>query len=142
MAKLAKLQLRQLRSWRIWKSLARYSNAQDNQSKAVVHEQEFQTLLSDCMDWVGGDKDDIAECRDMRDGSSMNDLAIRYRSDIRRVLTWLTDPDQHTELAARAARFLSVHGTGIRMDISANPTFEGKDMDEPLLMEWPEPVSQ
>jgi hypothetical protein len=28
-------------------------------------------------------------------------------------------------------------GTGIRMDISANPTFKAADEDEPLLMEWP-----
>ena len=75
----------------------------------------------------------------MKDGTPLDDLAIRYRLDIRRVLTWLSDPDQHSQRAARAARFLSMYGTGIRMDISANPTFAGEDADEPLLMEWPEP---
>jgi hypothetical protein len=55
------------------------------------------------------------------------------------VLAWLSAPDQHSDLAVRAARFLRMYGTGIRMDISANPTFEGDDADEPLLMEWPEP---
>ena len=32
-----------------------------------------------------------------------------------------------------------MYGTGIKMEISANPTFAGEDADEPLLMEWPEP---
>jgi hypothetical protein len=90
------------------------------------------------MDWIGGAKEDIAECGDFKDGASLIDLEARYRADVRRVLAWLSDPDQHSELAARAARFLSVYGTGIRMDISANPTFE-EYADEPLLMEWPEP---
>lgn len=139
MAELAKLRLRKRRSWRIWESLVSYANAHDDRSRAASKEQDVQALFSNCMDWVGGDKDDIAECRDMRDGSSMTDLAIRYRSDIRRVLTWLADPVQHTELSPRAARFLSVYGTGIRMDVSANPVFEGKDVDEPLLLEWPGP---
>ena len=91
------------------------------------------------MDWIGGAKEDIAECGDFKDGASLIDLEARYRADVRRVLAWLSDPDQHSELAARAARFLSVYGTGIRMDISANPTFVGENADEPLLMEWPEP---
>jgi hypothetical protein len=91
------------------------------------------------MDWIGGDKEDIAECRDMKDGTPFNDLASRHRADIKRVLTWLSDPDQHKELASRAARFLGMLGTSIRMDISANPTFEGAAVDEPLLIEWPDP---
>lgn len=90
------------------------------------------------MDWIGGGNEDIAQCGDMKDGTPFNDLAIRHRLDIRRVLTWLSDPDQHKELAARAARFLGMFGTGIRMDISANLTFKGNDADEPLLMEWPD----
>jgi hypothetical protein len=74
----------------------------------------------------------------MRDGTSLNDLASRHRTDIRRVLTWLSGPDQHSELAARAARFLSVYAVGVRIDISANGDYKG-DADDPLLMEWPEP---
>jgi hypothetical protein len=135
LAKLAKLPTRKLLSRRIWGSLVSYANAQDDRGKAAPH---FQTLLSNCMDWIGGDKDDIAECRDMRDGTSLNDLASRHRTDIRRVLTWLSGPDQHSELAARAARFLSVYAVGVRMDISANGDYKG-DADDPLLMEWPEP---
>jgi hypothetical protein len=136
LAKLAKLPTRKLLSRRIWGSLVSFANAQNDRGKTVPH---FQTLLSNCMDWIGGGKDDIAECRDMRDGTSLNDLASRHRTDIRRVLTWLSGPDQHGELAARAARFLSVYAAGVRMDISVNPTFEGADAEEPLLMEWPYP---
>jgi ribosomal protein L24E len=139
MARLAKLRRRESLSWRIWETLARYAYARDDRSGGFLQERDFQALISNCMDWVGGDKDDIADCRDMRDGSPLNDLAIQYRPDIRLVLAWLSDPDQHSELAARAARFLGVYGTGIKMDISANPTFAGENADEPLLMEWPEP---
>jgi hypothetical protein len=75
----------------------------------------------------------------MKEGAPLNDLETRYRADIRRVLTWLSDPDQHSELAARTARFLGVYGASVNMAISANPTFDSDDADEPLLMEWPEP---
>jgi hypothetical protein len=139
LAKLAKLRLREQWSWRIWESLAHYANAQDDRSTRTPKEREFQALLSNCINWIGGEKEDIAECGDMKDGTPFNDLAIRHHADIRRVLTWLSGPDQHKELAARAARFLGMFGTGIRMAISANPTFVGADADEPLLMEWPDP---
>ena len=138
MRKLAKLQRRESLSWWIWETLALYANAQNDRSK-VAQERYFETLLSYCMNWIGGEKEDIAQCGDMQDGFSLTDLATRYSSDIRRVLVWLSAPDQPSELAVRAARFLSTHGTGIRMDISANPTFEGKRADVPLLMQWPEP---
>lgn len=90
------------------------------------------------MDWIGGVDDDIGECRDVKAGTSLSDLETRYRADIRRVLTWLSGPDQHSELAARAARFLSVHAAGVRIEISANLGFKAADADDPLLMEWPD----
>ncbi len=138
MAKLAKLRRRESLSWRIWETLARYANTQNGRCIGHAQERDFQTLLSNCMNWIGGDKDDIAECRDLGDGTPLNDLEIRYRPDIRRVLTWLSDPDQHSELGARAARFLSIYAAGVRMDISANGDYKG-DADDPLLMEWPDP---
>src|SRR6266851_7073384 len=115
MAKLAKLRLRELRSWRIWESLVRYANVPDDRSGRASNAEEFQALLSNCMDWIGGTNEDIAECGDFKEGTSLLDLEARYRADIRRALTWLSDPDQHSELAARAARFLSMYGTGVRM---------------------------
>jgi hypothetical protein len=89
------------------------------------------------MDWIGGVDDDIGECRDVKAGTSLSDLETRYRADIRRVLTWLSGPDQHSELAARASRFLSVYAAGVRMDISANGDYKA-GADDPLLMEWPD----
>ncbi len=138
MAKLAKLPTRKQWSRQIWERLVCYANAQDDRGKAASQKvRYFQPLLSNCMDWIGGDKDDIAECRDMKDGTSLDDLEARYRTDIRRVLTWLSAPDQHSESAARAARFLKLHGTGIKMAIDANINFKA-DADEPLLTEWPD----
>jgi hypothetical protein len=130
--------MRKLLSRRIWGSLVCYANALDDRGKAPSQKvRDFQTLLRDCMDWIGGDKDDIAECRDMSDGTPLNDLASRHRADIRRVLAWLSGPDQRSELAARAARFLSVYAAGVRMDISANGDHKGAD--DSLILEWPDP---
>jgi len=70
--------------------------------------------------------------------TSLGDLQVRYHADIKRVLTWLSAPDRHRELAARASRFLSVYAAGVRMDISANGGYKA-GTDEPLLMEWPDP---
>jgi hypothetical protein len=137
MAKLAKLRLREQRSWRIWESLARYANAPDGRSRAGSNAQEFQGLLSMCMDWIGGVDDDIAECGDLKDGASLSDLEAGYRADVRRVLVWLSAPDQCIGSAVRAARFLRLHGTGIKMAIDANMNFKA-DADEPLLTEWPD----
>jgi hypothetical protein len=140
LAKLAKLQTQKQWSWRIWESLVCYANAQDDRGKAALQKVgDFKTMLSECMNWIGGGNEDVEACLDMKEGASLNDLETRYRADIRRVLTWLSDPDQHSELAARTARFLGVYGASVKMAISANPTFDSEDADEPLLMEWPEP---
>ncbi len=139
MPKLAKLPSRKLWSLRIWESLVCYANTPGDRGKAAPQRvRGFQTILSKCMDWIGGVDDDIAECRDIKEGTSLNDLEARYRADIWRVLTWLAAPDRHRELAARASRCLSVYAAGVRMEISANGGYKA-DADEPLLMEWPEP---
>ena len=137
MAKLAKLRSRELRSWKIWESLVRYANVQDDPGRVASNAQEFQVLLSDCMDRIGGAKEDIAECRDFKDGASLAELEALYRADVRRVLAWLSAPGRDMISAARAARFLRLHGTGIKMFIDANTNYKA-DADEPLVIEWPE----
>lgn len=136
MAKLAKLRSRELLSWRIWGSLVRYVNAQNDRGRAVSNTQEFQALISDCMDRIGGAKEDIAECRDLKDGASLPDLAAHYRADVRRVLDWLSAPDRDKVSAARAARFLKLHGACINMFVDANTNYKA-DADEPLVTQWP-----
>src|SRR4051812_20632950 len=89
------------------------------------------------MNWIGGGDDDIRNCRDIKDGASFNELELRYRADITRVLAWLSAPDRHRELAPRAVDFLRRHGTGIKMEIAANMNF-GANGDEPLVTEWPD----
>jgi hypothetical protein len=138
LAKLAKLQTRKQWSREIWESLVCYANDQDDRGKAALQKvRDFKTMLSECMNWIGGGNEDVEACLDMKEGASLNDLETRYRADIRRVLTWLSGPDQHGELAARASRCLSVYAAGVRMDISENTSYKA-DADEPLLMEWPD----
>ena len=74
MAKVAKLRRRESQSWRIWETLVRYANAPDDRTKAA-QERDFETLVSYCMNWIGGDKEDIAECRDFKDCASLTALA-------------------------------------------------------------------
>src|SRR5215813_4107379 len=89
LAKLAKLPTRELWSRQIWESLVCYANAPDDRSGAFPEKlATFKTALTRCMDWIGGVDEDLGECRDIKEGSSLNDLEARYRVDIRRVLTW------------------------------------------------------
>jgi len=88
------------------------------------------------MDWIGGVDEDLEECRDIKAGTSLNDLEGRYRADIRRVLTWLSAPDRYSELAARASQFLSIYAARVRMNISANGGYKA-DADDPLILAWP-----
>jgi hypothetical protein len=90
------------------------------------------------MDWIGGVDEDIEQCRDVKSGASLNVLAARYRPDIRQVLTWLSAPALHRKFAAYAAEFLGLHGSGIRMCINGNTSFDGTDPQEPLVSEWPD----
>ena len=137
MAKLAKLPTRKQWTRRIWESLVGYANAQEDRGKAALQKvRDFQRMLSECMNWIGGGDEDVEACLEMNEGASLNDLETRHRADIRRVLAWLSAPDQHIELSARASRFLSVHAAGVRMDISANRDYKA-DADDPLILEWP-----
>ena len=138
MPKLAKLPSRKLWSLRIWESLVCYANTPGDRGKAAPQKiRGFQTILSKCMDWIGGVDDDIAECRDIKGSTSLNDLEVRYRADVQRVLAWLSAPNRDMVSAGKAARFLGLHGTGIKMAINANMNFKA-DAEEPLLMEWPD----
>jgi hypothetical protein len=137
MAKLAKLRSGEPHTWKIWEGLVRYANVQDDPRGATSNAEEFQVLLGDCMDRIGGAKEDIAECRDVKDGASLTELEARYRADVRRVLAWLSAPGQDMVSAAKAARFLRLHGTGIKMFIDVNTSYKA-DADEPLVIEWPD----
>jgi hypothetical protein len=136
LAKLGKLRARKRSCRRIWESLVRYANAGDSTSSLQM--QDFRKLVNNCMDWIGGVDEDIKQCRDVKGGTSLNVLAIRYRPDIKRVLAWLSAPKQHRELAFHAAEFLGLHGTGIRMCIDGNTRFDATDPEGPLVFEWPD----
>src|SRR5260370_2608150 len=119
MAKLAKLRSRELRSWKIWESLVRYANVQDDPGRAASNAQEFQVLLSDCMDRIGGAKEDIAECGDFKDGASLTELEARYRAAFSPALAWLSSPDRNLLSAPPAATLLILHSTTHMMFIVA-----------------------
>lgn len=137
MAKLAKLHARKQWSRRIWGSLVSYANAQDDRGKAAPRKvRAFHALLCNCMDWIGGGDDDIGECREMKNGTSLNDVESRYRADIRRVLAWMSAPDRHKEVAAKATKFIAIHAAGVTMDISPNWSYE-PDADDPVILQWP-----
>jgi hypothetical protein len=138
LAKLAKLPSRKLWSRRIWESLVCYANESDDRGRASPQNlRDFKSVLTRCMDWIGGVDEDLEGCSDIKAGTSLNDLEARYRADIRRVLTWLSSPDRHRELAARASQFLSDYASGVRMHISANGGYKA-DADDPLILEWPD----
>lgn len=138
MAKLAKLPARKLWSRQIWESLVCYANAPDDRGRASPQKlATFKAVLTRCMDWIGGVDEDLGECGDIKEGTSLNDLEARYREDIRRVLTWLSVPGRHCALGARAAQFLSDYAAGVRIEISANGAFAANG-DDPLILEWPD----
>jgi hypothetical protein len=138
LAKLAKLRERNFWCRRIWQSLARYANTGDGTGTSPQQVQDFQKLASNGMDWIGGVDDDIRECLDVKGGASLKVLATRYRPDIRRILTWLSAPDRHRELAPHAVNFLRLHGTGIKMHLEGNPSFDATETGGPLVFEWPD----
>jgi hypothetical protein len=153
LAKLASLQQRRERQ--IWDVLVAYTNAGTGGGSAT-NAQQFKTLVSASLDWIGGDYDDIQVCPDLEElvasrgvkllssgqaeiEPAMKSLADRYRSKIRQVLTWLSDPQQHRDLAVHAADFLRIHGTNIRMHLEANPRYDEGE-DRTLVSEWPDHI--
>jgi hypothetical protein len=135
-AKLAKLPTSRL-ARQIWESLVSYANAPDDRGRASPEMLEaFKAALSRCMNLISGCDEDLENCGDIKGGASLSGLAVRYRPDIRRVLTWVSAPDRRTDLADRASRFLSDYAAGLRMYISANG--HKADTDDPLLLQWPE----
>ncbi len=130
MAKTKKNRAQQRREWerRIWSALVDYANTGER----------FETLLVACLDWIGGDADDLEECRDMQRGASLESLAVTYREGIGAVLAWLSVP-QDRQRAQTACRFLMHHGNAIKMtwsDVSFDPT----DKDSMLISEWPDTI--
>ena len=137
MGRLAKLHQR--RDWRnrSWESLVNYANSTSDVGSVHSQEKTFRKMLLECMNWLGGEDEDIEECNDMKNASSVSDLAAHHRPNIRQVLVWLSAPQQWRDVARRAAKFLEQYGTGIRMSIHANSEFT-KENDDPLMFKWPE----
>jgi len=141
LAKLPKLQIRKEWLREIWESFVRYANVKDDQSNrsgaSTQKVQAFEETITRCMNWIGGQGDDIAACLDIKDGARLADLEVRHRADIKRVLAWLTAPERHRELAVKAVDFLGRYGYGISMDISPNWGFK-ECTDEPMTIQWPD----
>lgn len=132
MAKRTKDRAQNRREWErhIWGALVEYANTGE--------QHQFETLIVDALDWIGGDADDIDECRDVKRGATVEELASRYRGDIRNVLAWLSLP-QDRERATNACHFLMQHGNAITMTWS-DTAFDPKDKDAMLISEWPDAI--
>jgi hypothetical protein len=156
LSKLEKLLSGKLRrhAWerQIWEAICRYANGKSDSGEFQV---DFETLLAGGMNWVGGDYDDIQVCRDLKEklqskgvelrgsnqpeiGPALKALAALYLPGVRNILTWLSDPGEHRNLALYAADFLRKHGTDLTMHIGGNASFDSKDAESLLLSEyWP-----
>lgn len=141
MAKVPKLRIRKEWVREICESLVRYANAKDDQSNSSQAStkklQAFEEVLTRCMNWIGGEVDDIAACMDIKEGIRLADLEIRHRADINRVLAWIASLEPHRDLAVKAVDFLGRYGYSIRMNISPNWGFKAGN-DEPMIMQWPD----
>lgn len=131
MAKLEKSR----KSWerRIWDAVVAYVNA-DNPAR---HKQDFEKLVVICLDWIGADESDMESCRDLK-GTSLDALAGKYRPEIARVLTWLSDPVAHQDVAGHAGEFLRKLGGDITMHVDGNARF--KHEEDPLVHAWPDHI--
>jgi hypothetical protein len=123
MAKKTRAQKRNEWERRIWTALVEYANTGD----------EFKTLVSAGLDWIGGDISDLEQCKDMK-GQTLDSLAVRYREEVRMVLAWLSAPD--SALAPKACHFLMQHGSAIRMSW----TEADYSKDSMLISEWPDEI--
>jgi hypothetical protein len=141
LAKVAKLQIRKEWLRGIWESFVRYANVNDDQSNrgrtSTQKVRAFQEVLIHCMNWIGGESEDIAACMDMKDGARLADLEVRHRAEIKRVLAWLTAPERYRELAVKAVDFLGRYGNGVRLHICENSSFKAGS-DEPIITQWPD----
>lgn len=125
MAKKTKAQKRHYREQRIWSGLVEYVNTGNG----------FDRLVSNGLDWVGGDAEaDLGQSEDIKAGASLDTLAVRYRENVRILLTWLARPDD--KAAGPACAFLMQHGNSIRYEWQ-QLSFDPKDNDSSLMSEWP-----
>lgn len=122
---------RRRRDWEddIWSALIDFANAG----------RDFRKLVRLCLEWINGDIDDLELCRDIKAGSALDELAARYRDDMRLVLAWLSLPNGGA--GAKACRFLMEHGNSITMSWTETNFRPGDNTaDSMLIHEWPESI--
>jgi hypothetical protein len=126
MAKKSRALKRHDREKRIWSALVEYVNTGKG----------FDRLVGDGLDWIGGDAEaDLEQSEDIKAGTKLDTLAVRYRGNIRTLLTWLARPQDH-KAAGPACAFLMQHGNSIRYEWQ-QAYFDPKDRDSSLISEWP-----
>jgi hypothetical protein len=155
MGKLAELQGAQREERKLWELVIAYANGEGETETSRA--KDFKALVGAGFNWLGGDgrlggRHDSDISRDARDGTSLDTLAERYRSDFRLMLGWIVAPDvwlsvsedeeiSFQAFAANAGGFLSRHATAIRMSVNANTEFDPNAFDEQgrmLVAMWPE----
>jgi hypothetical protein len=126
MAKKSRAQKRHDWEKRIWSAVVEYVNTGEG----------FDRLVGDGLDWIGGDAEaDLEQSEDIKAGATLETLAVRYRENVRHLLTWLARPEDD-KAAGPACAFLMQHGNSIRYEWQ-QAAFDPKDRDSSLMSEWP-----
>jgi hypothetical protein len=113
---------------RVWSALLEYVNTGSG----------FENLVSEGLDWIAGDIDDLQVCKDIRAGATLESLAATYREPMRALVTWLAAPEDR-RVAGKALAFLMEHGNTITMHWSTGD-YNLKDPDSSLVSEWPDRI--
>src|ERR1700761_8631965 len=100
MPKIAKSRKPESRERNVWEAVIRYANANPDDD-AETRTKDFASLIRVGFDCIVDDgredrdlKDDVRLCEDSKDGTPLDLLADRYRSEFRNMLAWLAAPNK------------------------------------------------
>ena len=110
------------RTKQIWRGLVDYANT-DNLESRSDSLQNLASTLFECVPWMAlTEFEDVPAMILLRTGrgkpvwksqqqasSEFRDQAIEYQPQVRRLLTWLSDPTQHSDDRPAAWKFLTEH---------------------------------
>jgi len=132
----------------LWSWLVDYTNASDDEFTNAL--KNLKKAIFRSLRWVelnnarseAADLEDIQELASHAEefGGTLEQafefFASMYQHDFRRLLTWLSAPNEHQELGDAAVQFLNEHDKGLRSEgFKVNPKFDpdGKNGGYPVL---------
>src|SRR2546422_678002 len=129
------------RTRRIWKGMAQLANADLLADKKFL--EELPALILRCSDWTVAEGDRLAAFEEVlryakHQNQSLEEAiqfwARYYQTEFRSLLTWLTDPDKHSQLRFEAIEFLNIHGHEVRWVLEET---EETNLDESSAAHFP-----